>query len=274
MIERTFKILKKETNDHTIKISQFNMLADQLSDGGFKNINKSWIEWKHRKPLIIKELENVNADIMCIEENDKFEDLKNHFQNFQGIHFPKKGDSKKERDGSTIFFRKELFELIEKKKVRKSNTIIAKLKYKANNKEIIVAALHLKAKSGNEKIRESQIKILLDELKHYNKHNSPLIICGDFNDEPKSLCYNRASSFVSNGSPLKSSYSLFDESGVEPISTYKEREYVSKRCIDYIFYSNQLTPVQLLEIPDFEKPLPTEHYPSDHICIYAVFEWK
>ena len=76
--------------------------------------------------------------------------------------------------------------MIDEKRVRKSNTLIARLKYLPTSRELLIASLHLKAKVGFEEKREEQINALKEELKEYNKTNQPIIICGDFNDEPKS----------------------------------------------------------------------------------------
>lgn len=90
---------------------------------------------------------------------------------------------------------------------------------------------HLKAKKGFEEIRENQSKQLIHK---FGKEDQPLIICGDFNDEP-------ASPAIKAMNEAFQSCSQVALAGKEqPFSTYKFRESsgMMKRTIDYV-YVNQ-----------------------------------
>jgi len=169
-----------------------------------------------------------------------------------------------------FFFSKEKFEKVGEKTVRKCNGVFVKLKMKSSPLLLTIVAIHLKAKEGNETVREEQVKKMLQELKDFSK-NSAVVICGDFNDIPDSLAYKE----IKTVEKFESAYSHYDNSKVEPFTTYKERTSVVKRCIDYIFFDKTaLFPVQLLEIPHLDVALPRNDYPSDHLAISAIFGFK
>eukprot|EP01125_Pyxidicula_operculata_P007606 TRINITY_DN2584_c0_g1_i2.p2 TRINITY_DN2584_c0_g1~~TRINITY_DN2584_c0_g1_i2.p2 ORF type:complete len:113 (-),score=33.15 TRINITY_DN2584_c0_g1_i2:81-419(-) len=108
--------------------------------------------------------------------------------------------------------------------------------------------------------------MLLTALDAFNEEKLPVIVCGDFNDTPDSLVCTEFSK------KLKSAYSNDDKHW----TTWKKRDAVVKRTIDYIFYDDKkLEPTHLLSIPkdsDVPNNLPAPYYPSDHISIGAVFE--
>jgi len=176
----------------------------------------------------------------------------------------------KKRDGTSVFFAKDKFEKVQQKTVRKCNGVLVKLQLKSSPLLLTIVAVHLKAKDGNEKVRENQVKTLVQELKDFSK-GTIVVICGDFNDIPDSLAF-KAVKTVEN---LNSAYSYYDNTNIEPFTTYKERSCVVKRCIDYIFFDKTaLVPLQLLEIPHLDVPLPRKDYPSDHLAISAIFGFK
>jgi endonuclease/exonuclease/phosphatase family metal-dependent hydrolase len=133
-------------------------------------------------------------------------------------------------------------------------------------------ATHLKAKRGFEEKREAQGKILLEKLSEFNSEHIPVIVGGDFNDEPMSLVYKVF------GKSFSSAYLEYPDAKVEPYTTYKKRKTVEERCIDYLWYtSKDFKVVGLLEIPDPKTLihyLPCESYPSDHLSIMAKFTFK
>jgi mRNA deadenylase 3'-5' endonuclease subunit Ccr4 len=158
-----------------------------------------------------------------------------------------------------------------------------------------------KSGSGSEE-SQSAVKDLLAQV--------PLLMLGDFNDVPTSLVctYFRNEPLQASGSSsgslsgdtspstsatsqaaltvtepphhpfvLASAYAAYDETGVEPYSTFKKREYEVIRTIDYIWYTSRvLTPVRFLEIPHRDRlteRLPCLQYPSDHLALWTEFAW-
>lgn len=181
------------------------------------------------------------------------------------------------------------YEFVEYDKQQSQVAILANLKLKNSNNHFIFAMTHLKAKQGYEDVRLKQGYILLQRLNSFihslEKKPDGIIISGDFNDVPSSKLYQlfatgKAESdlkeIFTHNFILKSAYSNYDKSGVEPYTTYKKRETEVRRCIDYIWYEEEKLKVnRLLEIPNYENlkdRLPCAQYPSDHLAIMAEFQ--
>ena len=109
--------------------------------------------------------------------------------------------------------------------------VIGSFRVKENGRKLKIATTHLKAKAGNEQIRESQAKQLSRELRHLDN----IIITGDFNDVPESGAIEamKKAKFVD-------ATELTDESQ-DRITTlkYREAEGLQKRRIDYVFTKSQ-----------------------------------
>jgi len=191
-----------------------------------------------------------------------------------------------------FFYKTEKFDILEKIEVDFpfQVAILIKMKMKSPQDNILFVALtHLKAKPGFEDIRLQQGAMLIDNLFEFTKgdKNAPCVIAGDFNDIPSSLVCRymekgKGSSaagrqFASNFQLLKSAYKHYDFTESEPYTTFKKREVIVKRTIDYLFYTpGSLTVSKLLEIPTSEsltELLPFSKYPSDHLSIMAEFQF-
>lgn len=163
---------------------------------------------------------------------------------------------------------------------------------------------HLKAKVGFEETRVKEGSILLESLASFMEEESPkrktekvIVIGGDFNDVPGSDVYNLFRSptdKLGKDFPIKnltSAYTLYPQSLIEkeeatteeeekkePYTTFKKRDSVVRRCIDYIWVSSNVKILDLLEIPKFtelpEAGLPGFTYPSDHLAIMTGIEYK
>lgn len=95
--------------------------------------------------------------------------------------------------GSAIFFKSSLFECLEKDKIKyhpgnAQFAMYVRLRWKHDDdikREFVFAQTHLKAKPEYEEVRVKQV-IKLSKFFDENYRNLPVIISGDFNDEPQS----------------------------------------------------------------------------------------
>jgi len=144
------------------------------------------------------------------------------------------------------------------------------------NNFFVIIITHLIARDKNEKARIKQINKLFYNLSNdtliKNFKINKIILCGDLNTNPDSECINIIS---------KNNFkSVFDISNKENenytivIDTIDEG--LKKLKFDYIFISdninikNKILPINFL---DFEKGLPNENFPSDHIYLFTEFEF-
>ena len=149
-----------------------------------------------------------------------------------------------------------------------------------------MAATHLKARSGWERLRGAQGADLLRHIHTLiQKHGRaascsvPLLVCGDFNAVPTEEVYRRFST-----SPLRldSAYKKLSRGGLtEPeFTTWKIRPSgESCSTLDYIWYSQDTLQVDaLLDLPTEEQigpgRLPSFSYPSDHLSLVCDFSFK
>lgn len=107
----------------------------------------------------------------------------------------------------------------------------------------------------------------------------PLVVCGDFNAEPREEVYRR---FSSSPLGLNSAYKLLSSDGqTEPAYTTWKIRPSGESCstLDYIWYSHDSLSVDcLLDIPTEEQigpdRLPSYHYPSDHLSLVCDLSFK
>jgi mRNA deadenylase 3'-5' endonuclease subunit Ccr4 len=94
--------------EHSISVAQFNVLADYLSDA-FPHIkDKKLLSWSYRKPLLLQELHQLNADVICMEEVDHFEDFQTDLvqSGYSGIFKKKLGSG---LDGCALFWKSAMY---------------------------------------------------------------------------------------------------------------------------------------------------------------------
>jgi len=248
-------------NEAEFTVIQFNTLADHLAHS-FPHCEK--LNWEHRKILLLNEIEKYDADIICLQEVDHFEDFfEPEFKkrNYSGL-FKQKTNGK---DGCALFYSNKLTLIRSQLTELSGNQIAIFSELSTPYLTFVVATTHLKAKPEFEELRQQQAIILLSKLKEFNVNNNDEIICLDMNSEPQSITHN-----------------VFTEQNYwtekTNFTTFKIREKEVCRTIDYIFYTTiGWDHVSSLEIPSKEEiganGLPNEFYPSDHLLLCNKFNY-
>jgi len=167
--------------------------------------------------------------------------------------------------------------------------------YIAKGTRLAVGTMHLKSRPKNRHIRVVEIAEYLERLNEFlveiqeaeqvtkeEVETLPIIITGDFNDEPDSpVVLSMEDLKLTKGLRFSSAYCI---DGVYPeYTTYKYRsEDVIKHVIDYIFYSENSSPLLKLksirEMPEEEDipeniGNPCHRCASDHFSLAATFEF-
>lgn len=251
------------------------------------------LEWQHRRLLILEEILNSEADVLCLEEVDHFWFLKDilGLAGYEGIYLPKPDSpslyvaNSDGPDGCAVFYDKSKFTLVKTDLVNLRTLenfttnqvcLLAVLcPVHAPEKHFCVGAVHLKAKEGWSDLRLSQGSFLLKYLEAAYK-DLPLVICGDFNADCKEPVY---SAFSQSSLNLQSAYCHLSEENKEPLyTTWKIRGCPSGkntevcRTIDYMWVTkDRLKTKALYSIPMpkeiGESRLPSPTYPSDHLAL-------
>ena len=260
-----------------IKILQWNILDPKLTeDGYFVKAPKEHLNWENRQKKIKEIINNFNPDIACLEEVQNEKDLFKFFPKSYKYFYLEKGSEL--THGNFLCFNTDKFELLEnnkfffkKKDDRKmsQNFIHCRLFKKIEKKEINILMSHFKSKN-NPDIQKEQSLQIIDFIK--NKKLKNIIICGDFN----SIENKDSQKLILKELPVKS----FRPNVFTTFKfTKKIDSPVIKRKIDYIYYDFEIFNLKNgwsldEEVEDIVYGCPNEICPSDHLPLFAEFEFK
>lgn len=261
---------------NTITLLQFNMLADSLIGKGFSNVDSKFLQWQHRKPLIVSILKQYTPDIICIQECDKFEEIQEEFKTDYHCSWAKKcGTNVDHKDGVVTLVKKTIVvEQTERIQLDRHRSQVALMQLlRKENFQFILATTHLKSnefesmnKNENfDQIREEQVHSIhysLDVSFDLHKHKYPLILCGDLNEDRNGLALQYLEKYLH----LQSAYA-----DVKDCFTTNKKRTTKIKCVeeDYILFSPHFKVCERLSLPSKDEFLPNETYPSDHVFLVA-----
>ncbi|KAL5127589.1 Carbon catabolite repressor protein 4 6 [Glycine soja] len=194
------------------KVLSYNILADYLAlDHRTKlyfHIPRHILDWQWRKRSIIFELGLWSADILCLQEVDRFHELEEELKpkGYSGIWKMRTGNPV---DGCAIFWRNSRFKLLyeeciefNKLGLRDNVAQLCVLEFinqkgslpssLTGSSKVVVCNIHVLYNPNRGEIKLGQVRVLLDKAKAVSKlwNDAPVAICGDFNCTPKSPLYN------------------------------------------------------------------------------------
>ena len=279
---------------------QWNMFARALCirDSHSKAPDDTYDWENYRLWRTLEELVRFNADIICMQETDAYEEIKPymHALGYTSVFCPKfsspcLGFSPNfGPDGCTIFYKLAKFQIVNMScekiftdsEINSQTFMIMHLKHKPTGSQITVVCLHLKSKPSYQDKRTQQIGEILKAIvqhlyaidKDINKHS--LVVCGDFNGEPFEKFYEMITKVNELG--LKDAYSQLNRIKEPTTIKYKgEGGSMLKRAIDYVFYTDKNMRLNgYLELPTNdllinEQGLPNLAYSSDHLSLVCDF---
>jgi mRNA deadenylase 3'-5' endonuclease subunit Ccr4 len=159
---------------NVVRVMSYNVLADEGEKGSYGFVNKSAtsLSFSHRGPLLLKQIERIDADIVTLQEVTHYEDFFKQNLKAKGYEsiFTQKvaWNGRREGDGVVCAWRSDLFELLASRGLeqRKSGegdgattavVLFVVLKHRLlSDVSIQVTTTHLKAKRGFELVRASK----------------------------------------------------------------------------------------------------------------------
>ena len=243
--------------------------------------------WEYRSKLFSQIFSNksIISDLYCFVEVDKQDDIYimlNAIVNqklFDTVYYPRPSTPL----GIMLLYNRVKFKLIKSYKyylglnINQNFALVAILQenYFPNNFFAVIIT-HLTAFDKNENARIKQTNKLFynlanDTMMKQYKINK-IIICGDLNTNPESECVKHI--INNNFKPVFDLSNKDDNNYTIVIDTIDEG--LKKLKFDYIFISNNINiknkilPINFL---DFEKGLPNENFPSDHIYLFTEFQF-
>ena len=275
--------------NNSYKLLFWNLLCNEYSFDWKTSpkIELKYKVWEYRSKLFLNLFSNkaIISDLYCFVEVDKQDDIYLMLNNivnqklFETVFFQRPSTPL----GIMLLYNRVKFKLIKSYKyylgtnINQNFALVALMQENIfPNNFFVIIITHLIARDKNEKARIKQINKLFYNLSNdtliKNLKINKIILCGDLNTNPDSECVNII---------LKNNFkSVFDISNKENdnytivIDTIDEG--LKKLKFDYIFISdninikNKIIPLNFL---DFEKGLPNENFPSDHIYLFTEFEF-
>ena len=287
---------KLELDKNFLRVMQFNTLAEtNATQESFPFVNKKYLAWSHRFPMIISEITDTMPDVVCLQEVYNMNEFNNKLKEYgyAGVHAMKEHG----REGPAIFYLKDKFLNYEEdvkvhvlKLDEKTFGIFLALKLKfplpGVDQTVNIVCAHLKAKEEFENYRKLQAEELHCFMTRFYQCNTPsqikgtLIIAADANceiDSPANIILRK---------DLHSAYTdvFNNETGKEKdkfVTTSKNRTEsgLVKREIDFIFYDPRhlaISGVQQMPegiLSSLTNGLPSQNYPSDHVALCAEFRF-
>ncbi|XP_072762720.1 protein angel [Anoplolepis gracilipes] len=203
-----------------LKLLSFNILAQNLLEDHsylYQDHNKKALSWKIRKPLVIQEIREADANVICLQEmqEDHLLDFVAPFKQI-GYEYLYKKRTNDKRDGLLLLYRSNQFVLLDYAKVelyqagvellnRDNVGIIAKLSLRDSPEtQVVIATTHLLYNPRRNDVRLAQTQLLLAEIERIafventitGPKYLPIILTGDFNLEPFTGVYK----FLTEGS--------------------------------------------------------------------------
>lgn len=193
-------------------VMQFNMLADCYArEEIFNFAPKDLLRSKRRWQATIEEILRYGADVICLQELDRYDDLKVEMdrQGYDGVYKQKGG---KRLDGVAIFYKRDRFMPLASKEIdfgpdlengvglgmllrpiqpdqHRNGQPAAEEESAEHTKPFCVATTHLYWHPRREGVRLAQAKLFFKELRSFlgkglEGAEVPMVITGDFNTRP------------------------------------------------------------------------------------------
>ncbi|KAM6915059.1 protein angel homolog 2 [Xenentodon cancila] len=218
----------------------YNILSQELLQDNsylYRHCHPSVLLWDHRLPNLLAEIQQHNADILCLQEvqEDHYENQIKPALQALGYRCEFKKRTGRKPDGCAIAFKTSRFSLLSSNPVEffrpgdtlldRDNVGLVVLLHPNNGtsppgscSSICVANTHLLYNPRRGDIKLAQLAILLAEIHRLSclpdGSTNPVVLCGDFNSVPWSPLY----SFLTRGSLEYQGLQIGMVSGQETVS--------------------------------------------------------
>eukprot|EP00755_Sulcionema_specki_P025550 Sspe_Gene.15715::Locus_5481_Transcript_1_1_Confidence_1.000_Length_1783::g.15715::m.15715/K18764/CCRN4L; nocturnin len=235
-----------------------------------------WLDWEYRGPRVAAEIRRLEADVIALQEVDKWDFLRESLDGFDGTFASKTGFD----DGVALLWRTSLFRPADRKIVRFSRGAQVALLQRlllfdteSTARAIVVVSTHLKAGLHDrfEASRNEQLQAVITVTEEFAR-GDPIVVLADLNAHPKDLPGMAA---LAVPSALRRGFASVYPGNVYTVwSGWTDGEV--RAAFDHVLFSaTTLRCVRLLSLPDVstieqeECRLPNPRWPSDHLPLAA-----
>ncbi|XP_035535110.1 protein angel homolog 2 [Morone saxatilis] len=203
-------------------VMSYNILSQELLQDNaylYRHCNPAVLHWNHRLPNLLAEIQQYNADILCLQEvqEDHYENQIKPALQALGYQCEYKKRTGSKPDGCAVIFKSSRLSLLSSNPVEyfrpgdalldRDNVglvVLLQLNDATGQSDpsafICVANTHLLYNPRRGDIKLAQLAILLAEISRLSRlpdgSTNPVVLCGDFNSTPRSPLY----SFLTTGS--------------------------------------------------------------------------
>lgn len=241
-----------------VTIASYNILVDNWAPNAKPALKG--MRWEERVVSIVEKIQKANADIVCVQEVDKFDSLSKALsgKGYMGIYHKR---NNYQSEGCAVFYRDKVFSDISNQPYFFNDgsgrmAMMVRLK-PMGGKELQVLNTHLHFLGGH----SSKEKEML--LNMAAQSPGPTLICGDFNVPPKSDLISQLADKGFVDVHQKCSKPTFTQKNACGPDTIKDDER-----IDFICASKGIV-VKSADVLGDVSDLTSAVEPSDHLPIVA-----
>ncbi|XVF09649.1 hypothetical protein REPUB_Repub07fG0112700 [Reevesia pubescens] len=182
-------------------VASYNILGDRNASKHkdlYLNVPSDYIRWGYRKRVLCEELMGWNPDIICMQEVDKYFDLRNTMEKagYVGSYKRRTGDNV---DGCATFWKPDKFRLLERESIEfkgfglRDN--VAQLSVfemcRVESRRLVVGNIHVLYRPSRGEVKLGQIRFLSSRAHILSDRwgKVPVVLGGDFNSTPQSPIY-------------------------------------------------------------------------------------
>ncbi|KAB2001605.1 hypothetical protein ES319_D11G005200v1 [Gossypium barbadense] len=182
-------------------VASYNILGDRNASKHkdlYLNVPSNYIRWGYRKRVLCEEIMRWNPDIICMQEVDKYFDLRNTMEKagYVGSYKRRTGDNV---DGCATFWKPDKFRLLERESIGfkgfglRDN--VAQLSVfemcRVESRRLVVGNIHVLYNPSCGEVKLGQIRFLSSRAQLLSNRwgNAPVVLGGDFNSTPQSAIY-------------------------------------------------------------------------------------
>ncbi|TYG43316.1 hypothetical protein ES288_D11G006800v1 [Gossypium darwinii] len=182
-------------------VASYNILGDRNASKHkdlYLNVPSNYIRWGYRKRVLCEEIMRWNPDIICMQEVDKYFDLRNTMEKagYVGSYKRRTGDNV---DGCATFWKPDKFRLLERESIGfkgfglRDN--VAQLSVfemcRVESRRLVVGNIHVLYNPSRGEVKLGQIRFLSSRAQLLSNRwgNAPVVLGGDFNSTPQSAIY-------------------------------------------------------------------------------------
>ncbi|XP_003563977.1 carbon catabolite repressor protein 4 homolog 3 [Brachypodium distachyon] len=189
-------------------IMSYNILADNNARNHpdlYLDVPWDAMRWDSRRRLIIREIRHWDADLVCLQEVDRFREISAEMKN-RGYECSFKGRTGDAKDGCATFWKSERLRLLEEDSIDFSefnlrNNVAQILVLELNGThKFVLGNIHVLFNPKRGDVKLGQIRMLLEKANALAEKwdGIPIVLAGDFNSTPDSAIYKFLSTMKLN----------------------------------------------------------------------------